>query len=231
MSAKSRAGRSSAGGSSAPRGRRKPRLVGAGLAVGEVGGVPHARQPRHLEGRVGELLAMDQHHGGRIVADELELGHRQPPVQRQEDRPQPPAGELQLEDVGVVHAEHRHAVAAANAEGGGQPKCCTRDALVELGVGEAPAGRQIVRRLRARREARVMADPVLHRNTRNHPFPLLFIGGASDRRRILSIAAGAVRLHIKRRALMAGGARLQSRVFVDTEEDRATGVARPQQIR
>jgi hypothetical protein len=29
---------------------------------------------------------------------------------------------------------------------------------------------------------------------------------------------------------MAGGARLQSRVFVDGNEDRATGVARPQRM-
>ena len=116
-----------------------------------------AGQPRHLEGRVGELLAMDQHHGARILADELELGHRQPPVQRQEDRAQPPAGELQLEDVGVVHAQHRHAIAAADAKGGGEPQRRARDSRVELGVGEAPAGRQIVCRLRARRKARVMA--------------------------------------------------------------------------
>ena len=148
--------------------RSEPRLVGAGLAVGEVGGVRHARQPRHLERRIGELHAVDQHHGARILGDELELGHREPPVQRQEDRAQPPAGELQLEDVGVVHAEHRDAIAVADAEGVAQPQCRARHALVELGVGEAPAGRQIVRRLRPRREARVMGDPVLHGNTRRH---------------------------------------------------------------
>ena len=128
--------------------RGEPRLVGAGLAVGEVGGVRHARQLRHLQRRVGELLAMDQHHRARILGDELELGHREPPVQRQEDRSQPATGELQFEDVGVVHAEHRHAIALADAEGSGEPKGRTRHALVELGVGEAPAGGQVVRRLR-----------------------------------------------------------------------------------
>ena len=155
--------------------RGEPRLVGAGLAVGEIGGVRHAGQPRHLARRVGELLAMDQHHRARILGDELELGHREPPVQRQEDRAQPAAGELQLEDVGVVHAEHRHPVALADAEGVAEPQRRARNAIVELGVGEAPARRQVVRRLRPRREPRVMGDPVLHGNTRRHSFPLLFI--------------------------------------------------------
>ena len=167
--------RSSAGGIERAARRSEPRLVGAGLAVGEIGGVRHAGQPRHLPRRVGELLAMDQHHRARILGDELELGHREPPVQRQEDRAQPAAGELQLEDVGVVHAEHRHAIALADAEGVGEPQRRARDALVELGVGEAPARRQVVRRLRPRREPRVMGDPVLHGNTRRHSFPLLFI--------------------------------------------------------
>ena len=89
-----------------------------------------------------------------------QLGHRQSPVERQEDGAQPPAGELQLEDVGVVHAEHRHPVAACDPEGAGEPQGGARDALVERGIGEASAGSQIVRRFGARREARVMGDPV-----------------------------------------------------------------------
>ena len=89
-----------------------------------------------------------------------------------------------------------------------------RHARVELGVGEAPARRQVVRRLRARREARVMGDPVLDRNTRRHAFPLLFIGRASNRHRTLSIMPRVEGLQIKKSASMAGSARPYSRIAV-----------------
>jgi len=151
------------------------RFVGAGFAVREVGKVRHARELRHLQCCIGELHAVDQHKGARVLGDELELGHREAPVQRQKDRSQPPAGELKLEDVGVVHTEDGHAIAGADAEITRQPQRAARDALVELGIGEAPAGRQVVGCFRLRREARVVGDPVLCRNTRRHAFPLFFM--------------------------------------------------------
>jgi hypothetical protein len=137
--------------------------------------VGHAAEPRHLQRGVGELLAVDQHHRPRVLADELQLGHCQSPVERQEDGAQPPAGELQLEDVGVVHAENRHPVAARDPESASEPQGGARDAVVERGIGEASAGGQIVRRFGARREARVMGDPVFRSDTRSHAFPFPFV--------------------------------------------------------
>ena len=171
MSAKSRAGRSSAGGSSVPRPPRAPprrrwacrwpcRRCGARRSSRAVCSAASANSSPWISTT-----------GSRILADELELGHRQSPVERQEDGAQPPAGELQLEDVGVVHAEDRHPVAARDPEGAGEPQGGARDALVERGIGEASAGGEIMRRFGARREARVMGDPVFRGDSRRHAFP------------------------------------------------------------
>ena len=86
---------------------------------------------------------MHQQLGRGIAQDVLQLRHGEAPVERQHDRTEPSAGELQFEVFGAVGREQSHPIALADAsrgERGPQPVA----ADVEVGVGEFPMGLQVV---------------------------------------------------------------------------------------
>jgi hypothetical protein len=105
--------------------------------MGDPGGCGHRRSG------LGEVVVVDEQPWTAVTADELQLGDRQPPVQRHEDGAELGAGELHLEEVGVVVGEHRDPVLVADAELGGQHPGQAQRSLVELGPGEAAVRGQV----------------------------------------------------------------------------------------
>jgi hypothetical protein len=96
---------------------------------------------------------VDHERRRRIADNVLKLGDGEAGVQGQEDSPDSPRRELHLQRIGRVHGKHSDTIAARNLELVAQVRGETRNARVELGVGEAaPAGevddRQFVRRRR-----------------------------------------------------------------------------------
>ena len=138
------------------RARRQRALVGA---VGSSGSI----SSRFFDSAVAccaKRLVVDQQLGRRIAQDVLELRHGEPPVERQHDRAEPPAGELQLEVFRAVGRQQRHAVALADAlrrQPAGEPV----GAAVQLGVGERPVGLQVVDRELVGPAMGVVGDPVV----------------------------------------------------------------------
>jgi len=75
----------------------------------------------------------------------LQLRHGEPPIERQHDGAEPAAGELQFEVFGAVGCQQADTIALGDAEPGkrgGQPIGAT----IDIGVGELPAGLQVVDR-------------------------------------------------------------------------------------
>ena len=101
----------------------------------------------------------------RVAADELELGSREPPVEREEDRADPLAGELDFEDVGVVVGKDHDSIVAPHPEPVPQPEGRPTYPFVELPVGETPARGEVVDRFAPGGVARVVGDPVGDRFT------------------------------------------------------------------
>ena len=108
---------------------------------------------------IGEFRAEDQCLGRRVVTDELQFRHRQPPVQRQKDGAEPLAGELDFEDVGIVVAQHRDPVARLYPQ---RVKIQRQpgDAAVEAFIGEPPVRCEIVYCRALGRNAGVVRNPV-----------------------------------------------------------------------
>ena len=152
-------------------GRRRRRAgLGESPLVGAVGAVVVDFEETGGEGGGlgGEGPVVDQQLRARIAQDVFQLGHREPPVERQHDGAQPAAGELQFEVFGAVRREQGDAVAAGDAprgEGRGQ----SADALVERGIGDLPAGVQVVDRELPGTPSGVVGDPVVVGN-RRHQF-------------------------------------------------------------
>jgi hypothetical protein len=89
----------------------------------------------------------------------VELGRRHPPVERDEDRPQPRAGEQGFEEGEAVAAEDRDPIALAHParlEQGGD----AGGTLVERRISEAPPGRQLLERDRVRSELGAAGEQV-----------------------------------------------------------------------
>ena len=61
---------------------------------------------------LGQFGVVDHQHRRGVADDELQLGHGEAGVQRQEHRADPPAGELHLQRIGRVQRQHRDPVAA-----------------------------------------------------------------------------------------------------------------------
>ena len=98
--------------------------------------------------------------GRRIAQDVFELRNGEPPVERQHDGAEPAAGELELEVFRAVGREQADTIALGDAEPGkrrGQPV----GAPVDLGIGEFPAGLQVVDGELGRPATGVMGDPVV----------------------------------------------------------------------
>ena len=143
----------------------EPRLVVARPPVGEGRDMVYGAGAGHLRDRRLELDAVEERARLRVAADELELGSRESPVERQEDRAEPLAGELDLEDVGVVVGEDRDPVAPSHPKPVPQPEGGPTHPFVELRIGETPARGEVVDRLAAGGVARMMGDPVGDRFT------------------------------------------------------------------
>ena len=143
-----------------PGGSGDPGLVVARPPVGEGRNVLDGTGPGHRRGGLFELGAVQEHPWLRVAADELELRGREPPVERQEDRADPLAGELDLEDVGVVVGEDRDPITASHPEPVPQPEGGPADPFVEFRIGEAPARCDVVDRFAPGGVARVVGDPV-----------------------------------------------------------------------
>ena len=116
-------------------GRRRQRLL-----IGAVGalGVDLEAVPRNLRGLCGEALVVDQQGRRGVRQDVLQLGHGQPPVERQHDGAEPPAGELELEVFRAVGRQQGHSIAFGDATGrqcSGQPV----GTPVQFGIGEPAA--------------------------------------------------------------------------------------------
>jgi hypothetical protein len=119
----------------------------------------HARREdgRNALGRVGETR-LDEDSARRAIArNARELGRREPPVERHEDRTQARAGEQQRERSRVVVAEVRDAVAGRHTRAAQQARCC-RDARREIAIRDRIAFE--THRSLAWREARVAVDPL-----------------------------------------------------------------------
>ena len=123
------------------RARRQRALVGAGRVLG----IDLEQVLRQRRGLLREALVVDQELGRRIAQDVVELRHGEPPVERQHDRAEPAAGELELEVFGAVGREQRHAVALADALRR-EPAGELVGAAMQLGIGERPVGLQVVDR-------------------------------------------------------------------------------------
>jgi hypothetical protein len=149
-----------------------PSLVVARATVGERRGVRDRGKPADLARGIAEFRAVHQHRRACVLRDELELSDGEPPVERQENGAEAATGELQLEDVGVVVRQHRDAVATSDAEACRKPEYRARHVLVELGIGETTLRRAVMCGRRPGREAGVVSDPILGRNSRRHPFLL-----------------------------------------------------------
>ena len=143
-----------------PGGSGDPGLVVARPPVGEGRNVLDGTGPGHRRGGRLELGAVQERPWLRVAADELELRGREPPVERQEDRADPLAGELDLEDVGVVVGEHHDPITASHPEPVPQPEGGPADPFVEFRIGEAPARCDVVDRFAPGGVARVVGDPV-----------------------------------------------------------------------
>ena len=137
-----------------------PRFVVARPSVGEGRDVLDGAGPGHLRDRRLELDAVEERPRLRVAADELELGGREPPVEGEEDRAEPLARELDLEDVGVVVGEDRDPIAPADPEPVPHPEGGPAHPFVELRIGEAPARCEVVDRFAPGGVARVVGDPV-----------------------------------------------------------------------
>ena len=153
------------------RARRPAPLVGA---VGPVV-IDLEQVLRQLARLLGERLVVDQQLGRRIAQDVFELRHGEPPVERQHDGAQPPAGELELEVLGAVGREQGDAVAAADAQRGQRRREPIRP-RIELGIGELPRRLQVMDGERRRPAAGVVGDPVVGGRHSKH------INGLSARR-------------------------------------------------
>ena len=143
-------------------GRRRGQGRGEGTLIGAVGPVVVDLEPvrRERGGLLGEGLVVDQEFRRRVAQDVFQLGHREPPVERQHDGAQPAAGELDLEVLGAVGRQQGDAVAAADAhrrQHRGQPG----NAPVEIRVTEFTRRLQIVEGERRRTAAGVVGDPVV----------------------------------------------------------------------
>ena len=142
---------------------------GQGLLVGAVRifGIDFQQGLRQSRGLRCERLVVDQEFGRRISQDVFELRHGEAPVERQHDRAQPAAGELDLEIFGAVGRQQGHAVALADATRR-QRRREPVDAPVKLGVGQFPRRLQIVYRELVRAAAGVMGDPVVAGRNARH---------------------------------------------------------------
>ena len=110
---------------------------------------------------------MDHDLRRRIVDDELKLRDGEACVQGQENRAQPPAGELHLQRIGRVHGQHRDPVAARHLEPVAQMRGETRNPRVELRVGEPAFAGEVDNRQFFRRPAAEMGNPVIVANRQN----------------------------------------------------------------
>ncbi len=85
------------------------------------------------EGPHLEPILMQQDQGSAVAGDELQLGGGQPPVERDQDRPQAGAGEEGLEDVCCVLREECHPFSGSDAAAG-QPCRQPPYSLVQVAV-------------------------------------------------------------------------------------------------
>ena len=123
---------------------------------------------------LGEFIVIDENLGARVVDDELQLRHRQPPVQRQENGAQPATGELQFEMVGGVGRQDADPVAALDAQAVAQVAGEPAYARTELHVAELPPRMQIDRRRAIRGIPRVMRQPIVRLHRHNACLPTRF---------------------------------------------------------
>ena len=103
---------------------------------------------------------MDQKARSAVLKDIVQLRFRQAPVEEHADRAGPHAGELNIEIFDAVMSQNRHAIAPSDPAGlqiGGHGL----DTLVELGIGEAPARRELPDRLPPAALKGMMGDPVI----------------------------------------------------------------------
>lgn len=124
------------------------------------GGLDLAK-PGKGECGLGKIAVKQEHARRGVVENVAQFRHGEAGVQRQEHRPEPAAGELDLEGVGGVLRQHRDAVAARDRELVAEVAGKTRKTGVELRIGEAAAAGEIDHRDLVRRPAAVVRDPVI----------------------------------------------------------------------
>ncbi|MCZ7559584.1 MAG: hypothetical protein M5U30_05605 [Burkholderiaceae bacterium] len=158
------------------RGRRGGRLAAARQERGAIGPARRAlapgdrriaahRRAQHLG--VLDELRLDEQQRWRAIGENLPvLGRSQPPVQRQEHRAQPRAGEQQRDLFGTVQAQVRDAVAAPDASGSQRCRIAV-DQLRECRVAEVAAGK--ADRQPPGAAPGVMVDPGVHLHRRAPP--------------------------------------------------------------
>ena len=87
---------------------------------------------------VHEFRADDQRTRVGIADDEFQFGHGESPVQRQEDRADPPTGELDLIVVSGIVRQHRNPVAATDTAAIGKEKRTAINPFIHLAIAEPP---------------------------------------------------------------------------------------------
>ena len=102
----------------------------------------------------------------RIADDEGEFVHGEPPVQRQQDRAHPAAGELQLEDVNAIGRQDRYPVAPPDPEAMPERQGCATDPVVEFPIGPAAVAVEIDGGELVGGSPAVAGNPVVMRNGR-----------------------------------------------------------------
>ncbi len=146
-------------------GRRQAAFIVTVAAVVQADQMGNAAEFLDLFTLGGEFLAMDQYMGAAVLADILQLRHRQAPVQGHEDGADAPAGELDFKGIGIIEADQGDPVIFADAQGIAQIQRCLVDTGMEFPIGETPAGGEVDKRLLTRRERGVMLDPVFGDDT------------------------------------------------------------------
>jgi hypothetical protein len=113
-----------------------------------------------LDASLGEPGVDDEEHGCGVTMDEFEFSNGQPPIERAENRADLPAGELRVEEIGVVPGEQGDSVAEANTVHVTQTGRQSAATVVHLGVRESTVGAQVDRRQLVRTSPGVVSNPV-----------------------------------------------------------------------